>query len=84
MDILIIDDEFTSKANLSPQMKVNKLGNIIGNNKKTVNFGNNAGITLMKIPLLKFIYFIFLESEKISDEFNKYINGKLFSYIYKY
>lgn len=25
------------------------------------------------MPLLKYIYFTFLESEKISDEFNKYI-----------
>lgn len=27
----------------------------------------------MKVPLLNYIYYTFLESEKISDEFNKYI-----------
>ena len=30
------------------------------------------GITKMKEPLLKYIYYTFLESEKISDEFSKF------------
>ncbi|EAR92909.2 zinc finger, C2H2 type family protein (macronuclear) [Tetrahymena thermophila SB210] len=30
-------------------------------------------IILLKVPLLNYIYYTFLESEKISDEFNKYI-----------
>lgn len=30
------------------------------------------GLTKLKIPLIKFIYYTFLESEKISDEFMKY------------
>ena len=34
---------------------------------------NSKEITCMKVPLLQFIYYTFLESEKISDEFNKYI-----------
>jgi hypothetical protein len=29
------------------------------------------GITRIKIPLLNFLYFIFLESEKISEDFIK-------------
>ena len=35
------------------------------------------GISLLKIPLLKFIYFCFLESEKISEDFKKYSKGFL-------
>lgn len=30
------------------------------------------GISLLKIPVLKFIYYCFLESEKISDDFKRY------------
>ena len=73
-----MEDNLTKKSE-SPPVKVNKLGNILGGGgtKKAVRMDDKSGITLLKIPLLKFIYFIFLESEKISDEFNKYITGIL-------
>ena len=75
LEILALEDNLTKKVE-SNQVKVNKLGNILGGGaKKAVRMDDKSGITLLKIPLLKFIYFIFLESEKISDEFNKYITG---------
>lgn len=37
-------------------------------------------IGAMKVPLLEYIYFTFLESEKLNDEFNKYV-GDLVTYI---
>lgn len=75
LEILALEDNLTKKVE-SNQAKVNKLGNIMGaGTKKAVRMDDKSGITLLKIPLLKFIYFIFLESEKISDEFNKYITG---------
>lgn len=72
LDILILDDNLTVKKNTKQPIK---LGNLLGKEKKVVKTENTEGLTHLKIPLLKFIYFIFLESEKISDEFNKYING---------
>lgn len=38
-------------------------------------------MTKLKLPLLKYTYYTFLESEKISDEFNKY-NDEFKSYIH--
>lgn len=72
LDFLILEDNLTTKKNQAPPTKLNKLGNLA----KKVRMDDKAGITLLKIPLLKFVYFIFLESEKISEEFNKYISGK--------
>jgi len=77
LDILVLEDNLTVKKSNAPVQKVNRLGNIVGN-KKIVTIDDRAGVTLLKIPLLKYIYFIFLESEKISDEFNKYITGEFF------
>ena len=72
----MIEDSLTTKKT---EGMANKLFNMnTGGAKKTVRIDDKAEITLMKIPLLRFIYFIFLESEKISDEFNKYITGKPF------
>lgn len=80
LDILVLDDNLTTKKNsnnlAANNNKLPKFSNLLGKEKKTVRTENSTGITYLKVPLLKFIYFIFLESEKISDEFNKYINGK--------
>lgn len=40
-------------------------------NKENID---HTKIKFLKVPLLNYIYFTFLESEKISDEFNKYIS----------
>ena len=63
LEVLSFEDNLTTKKN-------NQLA------KKQVTVENRNGITMLKVPLLKFIYYIFLESEKISDEFNKNGAGK--------
>jgi len=35
---------------------------------------DNEKVKHLKVPLLNYIYYTFLESEKISDEFNKYLS----------
>ncbi|EGR27925.1 MIR domain protein [Ichthyophthirius multifiliis] len=74
-----LDEEVEEEAN----QKINQILNFDNNNFDDSDEEENnqiektndyfKGITQMKIPLLNYIYSTFLETEKVSDEFTRYV-----------